>query len=202
MQSDWQVRELSFHFEQLEISVRVSVRPRATTGGDSAEPSELVVETSPVSVPDSLVHDPYSISVELENQVLAASTPTELGTLNLPFLTYLERQLRGDHQQWTPRARLGRAFRAGVAAFRRLNGILTEESSLATPYRNSIYIILRAPSLPSGGWTGNYSIFITNCGGSAQQAFHSVTVCHAFATRAEGEAYLAGSRRRWPSLLR
>ena len=190
-------------FEQLEISVRVSVRPRSgTTGEASAEPSEVVVEASSAAGPESSIYDPYSISIELEDQVLAASTSTELGALNLPFLTHLERQLRGGHPQWTPRSRLARAFRAGVAAYRRLNGILAEESSLATPYRNSIYLILRSPSLPSGGWTADYSIFISNCGGSGQQAFHGITVCHAFATRAEAEAYLVGSRRRWPSLLR
>ena len=203
MQSEGQVRELTFQFEQLEISVRVSVRPRSSTTGEaSAEPSEVVVEASSAAGPESSIYDPYSISIELEDQVLAASTSTELGALNLPFLTHLERQLRGGHPQWTPRSRLARAFRAGVAAYRRLNGILAEESSLATPYRNSIYLILRSPSLPSGGWTADYSIFISNCGGSGQQAFHGITVCHAFATRAEAEAYLVGSRRRWPSLLR
>ncbi len=202
MQTDWQVQELSFSFEQLEISVRVSVRARPTTTEDRpSQSSELVLDASVAPGADPLTSDPFGISIELEDRVLAADSVSELAVLVLPFLTHLERQLRGGDSQWTPRARLARAFRAGVAAFRRLNGIITEESSLATPYRNSIYIILRAPSLPSGGWTGNYSIFINRCGGSGHHSFDSSTVCHAFATRAEGEAYLCGARRRWPSLL-
>lgn len=113
MQSEGQVRELTFQFEQLEISVRVSVRPRSgTTGEASAEPSEVVVEASSAAGPESSIYDPYSISIELEDQVLAASTSTELGALNLPFLTHLERQLRG---------RVGRSDRSRIPFWSRVS---------------------------------------------------------------------------------
>ena len=194
-------QELVFEFSQLRISVRVTVEPIA--GASSTGPVGVVsvaAGASSTPPPEPVIVDPYLISVDLENQVLQADRAERLAEL-LPFLRAWETRLRGQDPVWTPRARLARAFRAGVAACRRLEGQFVEASSPVIPFQNSIYIILRSPSLPAGGWTTNYSLFICNCGRNATSDFDRTTVCQSLATRVEADAFLLGARRPWPSQL-
>lgn len=202
MQSETEVQELTFQFQHLEISVQVRIRPRAGSTVSSTPSVEVAARTSPGVEPEEVaVVEQVPISRELEEQVLGASLAPDLAAVPLPFLRYLEDRLRGGDSQWTPRARLARAFRAGVAAHRRLIGEFCESSSPGIPYRNSIYIILRCPNHPHGIWTSDYSLFISNCGGNQYSDFDRNCVSHAYATRAEGDAFLQGARRRWPPAL-
>lgn len=154
MQSETEVQELTFQFQHLEISVQVRIRPRAGSTVSSTPSVEVAARTSPGVEPEEVaVVEQVPISRELEEQVLGASLAPDLAAVPLPFLRYLEDRLRGGDSQWTPRARLARAFRAGVAAHRRLIGEFCESSSPGIPYRNSIYIILRCPNHPHGIWT-------------------------------------------------
>ena len=52
----------------------------------------------------------------------------------------------------------------------------------------------------AGVWTSDYPAFIEACGRSHDFDFHRNTVCQAFATRTEGDAFLCGARRQWPPL--
>lgn len=94
-------------------------------------------------------------------------------------------------------------FKAGLVAHNLLlrSGPTATETP-HTPYRNTIYVILRSLSLPGGGWTLSYQKFIAQCGGDQHGSFHSTTVCHAFATRAEADVYLVGAQKQWPPQIR
>eukprot|EP00438_Fugacium_kawagutii_P018533 Skav213259 [mRNA] locus=scaffold1311:268059:271357:+ [translate_table: standard] len=105
-----EVQELTFAFSRFEISVQIRVRD-AGAGPDF----ELVTGAEPSTAG-------HRISAELENQVLAANSPGEYAALNLDFLSHLERRLTGSDPIWTPKARIGRAFKAGLVAKHLLSG--------------------------------------------------------------------------------
>lgn len=117
--------------------------------------------------------------------------------LTCPFW-HLVGRLRGSQGSWTPSARIARAFAAGLAAKKRLEGIVHPHAAPGTPCRNSIYIALRAPFRPEGFWTPNYPTYIRLV---EPRDFDSGSVSHAFATRAEADAYLLGAARAWPPAL-
>lgn len=109
-----------------------------------------------------------------------------------------------DCEAWTPSARIARAFAAGLAAEKRLEGIVHPHAAPGTPCRNSIYIALRAPFRPEGFWTPNYPTYIRLVeprDRTDRSDFDSGSVSHAFATRAEADAYLLGAARAWPPAL-
>lgn len=193
-----EIQELSFQFSNLQINIRVTVTP--TTGEASSGSSDPVVTTSVArrGPQEEEYHEHFPITEELEEQTLAAQTPGQLAELPLVFLRAFESRLRGADPHWTSRARLARAFRAGLAARLRLDGITCPATSPSIPFRNTYYIILRSPDLPRGGWTSDYGRFIARTGRSYDRDFSSTGVCHAFATRTEVDAYLVGARRVWP----
>ena len=114
------VESVTLRLANLEISISV----RQIDGTPSlATDFELVSspgEPGPsVDRVDSVV-DRYGISLSLENQAIQAQLPSELAALPLAFLRHLVAKLRGQDSTWTPTARIGRAFRAGIIARRRL----------------------------------------------------------------------------------
>ena len=189
-----EVRELTLQFASFSLSIRVEVTPNQI---DTSLPSTVTsLSLNPVD-PD--FHDPHNITAELESLALAAFTPSDLGALPLDFLaTYVDRLRGSGNAGLSSPERVGRAFRAGVAARRRLDGETCDASSLGIGLRNTIYVILKSPTLPRGGWTNSYNTFIRNCGGSGSSDFSTTTVCHSFAARAEADVYLVGARRQWP----
>lgn len=165
-----------------EHRASVSVAPAASSRGSAAT-----------------FFDPFSISEQLEDQAISAATTRELSALPLHFLSGHTSRLRGSDQHWTPTARAGRAFRAGVVARRQLDGIVQEGQSLGTPFRNSIYVVLRDRDSSSAFWTPNYPVYAravleTN----NRNNFARGTISHAFASRAEAEIYCVGARVQWP----
>lgn len=177
---DPEVQELTFTFSRFQISVQVRVRDLGP-GSDSPDFEFVTGPAQPTG----------QLSSELEDRVLAATSPEEHAALNLNFLAHLERRLTGSDSVWSPKTRLGRAFKAGVVAKHLLSGSgPTATQTPSVPFRNTIYVILRSPSLPQGGWTLGYSKSISECGGNHRDGdFPRTTVCHAFASRTE-----AGSR--------
>lgn len=115
--------------------------------------------------------DHLGVTRELEERALSAVVVAALINLDLGFLAHLERRLGGE---------------------------IRGETSLATPFRNSYYVILRAPGLAHGGC--KYQVFAARVLRQNGEC-HPNVVAHGFATQAESSAYLAGARRPWPPQL-
>ena len=98
------VEELTSRFSGLEITVR-----RTEVGSDYG--FELVNQ-EPSSSPSSLPSRP---SVEQRSSTAQVLGAAELAALELPEVEHLTRSLRDSGSSWTPRARIARAFRAGVS---------------------------------------------------------------------------------------
>lgn len=140
------------------------------------------------------------LTAEVQDRLLLAESPRQLAAFVFPELEALSAQLRGGDTLWTPKARIHRAYRAGVAASLRLSGEFCDAASLAVPYQNAVYICLRCARHPSGFWATTYRIYLLEIGGQeGLEARESVS--HAFASQAEGEAYLVGAHRPWPQQL-
>ena len=195
------VEELVLRLGDLELGINVRRAP--SPSGDSSA-WELVTAADSSGAGSSITSATrLRVSDNLVTQALAAVSAQELADLPLEHLGHLANKLRGGDNAWNPQARIGRAFKAGVVASLRLEGQYSDLKVPSVPYRNSIYIILRALGLEQGGWTPNYGTYIRAVG--AQQPgrhdFDDYSISHSFATRAEGEAYLAGAGRSWPRLL-
>ena len=130
------VEELTFRLGNLEIGISVRRAPSPTRSDVETASStgwEFVDQQEPVAVPL------YEFPRSLEAAALRASTASELSGLPLDFLSPLARQLRGSDLTWTPRARIARAFKAGVLGALRLAGETSNQSSIRIPYRNTFY---------------------------------------------------------------
>ena len=134
--------------------------------------------------------------------VLDLTTAQELETYDLGHLASLGRTLGNAGPGWTGRARIARAFRAGVSAALVLSGPVEYQSSSAPlNQRNRYYICLRTSSRPNGFWTLSSSTFFAEVRGPSGERFGHDVVSHAFPSRSECEAFLAGARRPWPPEL-
>ena len=92
---------------------------------------------------------------------------------------------------------LGRALRAGVIARRRLEGLGGFPPSPSVPFSNTIYLVLRgAPGFGPCFTTSAARYF--SVVGVPSGGFHWDSVSHAFATRADAEAFLIGAETTWP----
>lgn len=183
----------------LEITLTARRAGGSATVGASVEGTPPSASETQSCWVDPADEDPFLISAELEREAISASGPTALGALSLPFLAYLAPRLRGTNSTWFSSARLARAFRAGVIARRRLNGEVLDSTSEGIPFRNCIYICLRtAGNCTVGFWTANYAVYWARVRSNVANDFHPDSISHAFASRAEGEAYLRGARRIWP----
>lgn len=123
-----------------------------------------------------------------------------LAAIELPELSDLEPRLRGHSSDWGPRARLVRAFRAGLIAKRRLLGELLESDSLSIPFRNSYYVVLRSRNHGPAFWTKSYQVYYHGVFESVRGAeqFEASTISQALPSHAECEAYLRGASEPWP----
>ena len=71
--------------------------------------------------------------------------------------------------------------------------------SSSTPFKNTIYTVLRGRFGDQAFWTSSYAVYGAAVRDpSGQEAFHPELVSHAFASRAEAEAYVAGAGEPWP----
>ena len=141
-------------------------------------------------------------------EILRTRDPETLGELVPNFLLHLANHPDLDScvAEWHPRARIGRALRAGISAGRVLNGDFDKQArSLAFPFKNTIYICLRCIRSEEGWWTDSYLVYI-RCIEIPEPAetggIQPYSVSHAFPTLSEGEAFLRGARRPWPCFLR
>lgn len=136
-----------------------------------------------------------------ETELLAASSPDEVLAVDLEPVDHLGARISSTSAGWSPRARLGRALRAGLIARRLLDGLSVRPANIGGPtLPTRFYIILRAAPGRLAGWTEDYILYrdqVIHRDGN----FHSGTVSQAFASRAEAEAYLLGAREPWPPAL-
>ena len=197
------VESITFQLHNLEITVSA----RVLEPGPDRAPATLEVASSLRAAPSQApglalveaVLDPYNISVDLEEQAIAAHAIHLLRELPLQFLGHLVRRLRGTHPLWTPPIRVARAFRAGVIARRRLDGEILSHSSQAIPYRNTYYVVLRGRGNSPGFWTTNYATYIQQVENPiARGELHPDTISQGLPTHAECCAYLCGARKEWP----
>lgn len=192
-----EIQSITVQLANLDITI--TVQPSRRVGSAAGPSSAYPFATGAVALAPP---DPADFPLVLEEQAIAAVTAADLGALSLPFLQVHQGHLRAQHPHWTARARVGRAFRAGVIAGRRLAGEYLEHTSPAIPNRNTVYIVLRGKPGSRGEqgfWTTDYSTYIQ--GVQAGGDFHRDSVSHAFATQAEVSCYLAGARRGWPVQL-
>ena len=195
--SDPEVESVTVTLAGLELTI--SARRVDNTAAASVEVAASGSVVGPVYPPfEEVVVNPYSITTELEEEVIPLREPEALRVVNLPFLAYLENRLRLGTGQWTPKARLARAFRAGVIARRQLDNSFQSGTSPGIPYRNSVYVCLREPgNVVVGFWTTSFAVYIRRTRGHHQD-FHPDCVSHAFPSQSEAEAYLIGAQRLWP----
>ena len=143
------------------------------------------------------------IETSFEWEILGARTADRLSAL-LPF--FLEPLI--DHPNlcfdnvWTPRARLARAFRAGVSAARVCRGAFHRQAkSPSIPFDNFIYVVLDCPKFPGGFCTTSFALYIELVTGEGAD-FDPTSVSHSFPTCVETIAFLQGAQRQWPVELR
>ena len=218
MQSeDTDIESVTLRIANLEISISVSVvepgiysreslglqvspqrRPTPSSAASSAA-TPLAATPAATHPPAPAVGD-FDFGEALEEEAIRAETPQLCADLALDFLGHLTARLRGSPSSgWNPRARIGRAFRAGVLAARRLRGEIRPERSPSLPvYRNSYYICLRGGRVSAPFWTSSYPTYVARTRDQSADRFADESVSHAFPTQAEAAAYLAGARRGWP----
>ena len=197
------VESLTVHLGQLEITI--SVRPRAN--GSASESGEPIASpstgTSGNPAPNGASWerlDRPSFSSDFVERILRAQTARDFIAFTVPQIDHLLPRLRASDRDWSPKARLVRAFRAGLLARFRLDGEYRCEDSPGIPWRNTYYVVLRGRNNSAGFWTNNYnlyhsSVFETRSGSTN---FERTTVSHAFPSLAELEAYILGAQVAWP----
>jgi len=201
--SDTSVESLTVRIANLELTISVrQLSPRASSSAGFELVTDLPTVPS-VQSTEAAPEEPlviFDFSPALERQAIIAVGPRALEALPLNFLQYLVVKLRSGAQGWTPKARIARAFRAGVLAGKRLSGETPEESSPSIPFRNVYYVCLRRAGGGPGFWTCDYGAYIRAVE-SPGGGFDSRSISHSFPTRAESEAFLVGAKRPWPLAL-
>eukprot|EP00439_Symbiodinium_sp_Y106_P006048 s5662_g1.t1 len=135
--------------------------------GEGAQASSGPLAGEAASLPEELAEP------SVAEDFLAVATPEELEALRLGPYCRLARGL-GTVGSWTPRARIARAYRAGVSAGFRLRGDREYiVSSPALPLRNRLYVVLRCDARPQGFFTDRFRTFEENvrrdrCGALSQ----------------------------------
>ena len=209
MQSeDTGLESVTLRIANLEIAVSVRV---VEPGIYSRESLGLAISPQRRPVPSSAASAAASTPVGqpageiefdevLEELAIRAETAQLCAALPLGFLAHLTSRLRGQPASgWNPQARIGRAFRAGVIAARRLRGELRPERSPLLPnLRNSYYICLRGGLVEAPFWTSRYPTYVARTRERQSTRFADESVSHAFPTQAEATAFLVGARSEWP----
>lgn len=193
---DSEVESVTVQLANLEITI--TARPLAPSTDTTGSASSVAVSAAAVesSTPETIAF--YQLGEQFEDRIIAAQTPTELIALSLRFLGIFTARLRGSGP-WTPEARVARAYRAGIVARRQLGGLYQGGTSPATPFRNTVYVVLRARSTGSAFWTNSYPTYLAAvCQEGRLHHFHQDSVSHGFASQSEASAYLAGAHRQWP----
>ena len=132
---------------------------------------------------------------------LAADTPAAFEALHLGDLAHLSLDL-SDSGSWSGKARVARAYRAGLSAAAVLRG--DRGAPVTSPkleFKNQYYLCLRSAAYPQGFVAQTYHQFLRGCPKDRHGRLESGSVSHAFASKSEAFAFLAGAGRSWPQAL-
>ena len=199
--TDEDIRELTVRLQHCSVTVRIEPSETSASASRQAPPAPSDGESVRARVP---LAGSSSSSTVLEDdlRVLDLSSPTELGALDLGHLNSLAASLGACSGGWTARARLGRAYRAGVSARLVVQGRFDYQQASATlDVRNKFYVCLRCSKRPSGFWTSSARTYFTNISGPSGEKFCPTSVSHAFSSKAEVFVFLAGAQATWPEEL-
>ena len=220
MRADREVEELSVQLGDLRIQVsrtdsgyrssashHLGSPPSGAIARPEGAPAASGPETSAPSETESWVAvdaepaRPLPWTEEWEELLTRAVTPSSVLALDLSPVEHLLPRIRTTSNNWSPLARLGRALRAGVQARARIEtGRWPRGSPSAVTLPTKIYIILRPAPTGSSGWTDDYLTYRDQVQGRGGD-LHGDSVSHAFASRAEAEAYIIGAQSAWPPML-
>lgn len=199
MSDESAVETLTVQLAGLELTITARRLPGGDSGSASSTSFELV--SSGAAQAETSVIDPADgFSLEwIERQALAATTAQQCADFArlLPFLDPLVAKLSASAGEWTPAARIGRAYRAGVLAGLRLSGRTSELDSLSVPFRNIYYVVLRGTPGVQPCWTNNYQVYLRKVGRPGEK-FHDLSISQALPSHAEASAFLSGAGQRWP----
>ena len=165
--------------------------------GEAATGSQT--ETGPLARGSSA--SPAEAGASSDEAFLDATTLVDLSALELGPLSRFTRGL-ASVGEWSPAARVARAYRAGISARAVLEGRSDyQASSLPVPTRNRIYVVLRCRAEPQGFVTDNFRTFLDRVPKDKVGRLEKFAVCHAFASRSEASAFVEASGKQWPQEL-
>ena len=179
---------------------------RVGSGASSVSGSSFtfVGQTGSSASGASRVHSATPVEADPRlDQVLVATSAQDCARLIVifPELDSWVSKLSASDPDWTPAARIGRAYRAGVLARLRLADQVPGLDSLSVPFRNVYYIVLRGAPGSEPCWTLKYSIYLDRVGGrdpSRNTGFAQDSISQALPSHAEASAFLAGANQPWP----
>ena len=145
--------------------------PADAASGEAQEHEALPAPAATTTAPES------------EADVPAASPAAAEPVLDDGLRARLEGQLE-PREDWAPAARISRAWQAGLAARRQLQGLEVSPTP-GLPLENRIYVILRAPNPGAPTWCRTWRR-ASELVGTLPQA---LSVYHGFPSQAEGAAY-------------
>lgn len=143
-------------------------------------------------------------SPELSRRWAEARTASELILLPLPdCLLGLVSELPDLSVTWSARARLARAYRAGLQArevLADLRRCVAGSPGLPAGQQGpSHYVVLRSSVAPQGAWTSSYSTYWYLAADPLNpRRFDPRGLSHSFLSEQESTAYLVGADRAWP----
>ena len=203
MSTDRLLETVTVQLAGLEITLqarRLAPEVSAAAGTEVAVVASPGVSATEISLPTTAVATTPDPDLD---RILAATSARECALLvqGQPALDPWVAKLHASDPVWSPTARIGRAYRAGVLARLRLAGQIPALDSLGVPFRNTYYIVLRGAPGVSACWTNNYSLYLAKVGGrgsSRKPDFDPASISQALPSHAEASAFLVGARQPWP----
>jgi hypothetical protein len=198
------VDELTIALGDLQVTVRR--RQGAARRAESPEDEDLELLTDPgTAEPDRPLGYPRDTGTataepDLDTRILLATTAAHFTEFDIAALRPLVRRLRSTNVEWTARARIVRAYRAGLAAKNKLAGQQgpSVPSSPEIPFSVRYYVVLRGQHGAAPFWTSNRLRFLERVERSQSEGIAPGVVCQGLPSQAEADAFLLGAEQPWP----
>lgn len=165
----------------------------------SGRPTPSQAPTLTVAVRPAPYLAVVDLSPDFVYELLVAKTPAALDRLLPGFLEpYLRHpDLQSFHPLWTAQLRTVRALRAGVSARRVWLGQFPKQAaSLALPFDNQFYVVLRTRGRSQPFFTASFAVYVENV--IEGDTFVAGSISHGFPSLAEVEIFCRGAQIQWP----